>query len=143
MIDPRLTKVSVKAGEVTLEWTEEAENDGVGTDKHQLVSKDTPKPQLPAALLALAVPVATLCEVEDVIVTGVLWKRDSKGGIVVVCRRHLEATFAPMTWNTPYLGLDAADDTPLTTLLRKAMLSLEAAGLDYLKGHRAQDKLEL
>lgn len=143
-------KYDPKTGEVFLRW----ETPGaIGTDRHELTSKDAPHADFTAALEALAPVVGEALrldhdpdfDADELQIRGVTLKDapdpgepgELVPGICITALRPLPWSNAPLVINTPFAPVDAL---PVTGLQRKVDRLCEEARR-YVKGKRQQGDL--
>lgn len=140
------TKIKRSAdGEIVLVWEEH--QDGVQTVKHELTSRDLPRPAFLAALQGFAPLIRELYQLEmdaALDVRGATFTaHDTMGqGIVVTALLTVQLGTAPAVLNTPHLTeADGAGEPVLPRRWRDAIRALELAADDYRAGKRAQGDL--
>jgi hypothetical protein len=119
-----------------------------------LRSVETPQPELPAKMAALAHDVRKLLGLphdwasDSFTVAKVIWSLSEKTGVrgaVISCQVGLECADAPLVLNTPHLPFEQYSETGNGPLMPEATIArlndLEAEALAFLDGKRAQADL--
>lgn len=155
MIGKRVTKVKKAAGKLRVEY--EVDENG-GTNELSIASADMPRPEMERAFEACIPKALELCELPSgwpgVRVTGVSfsWTEDPNGrkimGAVITMQKRLSGANCPLIINTPHLpsepysGQESDPNPVLDPKLVDALNVVAEEAMEYVKGNRAQGKLE-
>lgn len=146
----RFKKIRYHDGNVDLEWTTPANEDGSGEITHHLKLDQEPEPEFGAAFGALTPHVIDLLGVprkwgEDLIVYSVALSRDKNDrmGAVFSCTKPLDSFRGPLILNTPYIAEPDVDDSgpQMSSELLEVVRELERRAKRYVEGARNQGEL--
>jgi hypothetical protein len=139
------TKIKYDGEKVLLRFTDDTEN---GTGGYEFEETETPSPDLPICLAALAIGVAQICEIDSIPliadkirVRGVSFNyKSGVRGTVITALLDLEKNPAPLCINTPNIPDEPySEEGPcMPSDIANKLDNLVTAAKMYLKGERAQ-----
>ena len=148
----RIRKIKCKQGLWFFSW-EIYQASTNNWDEHTLSCKDQPRPELPELFMKLASHAADICEIAvndgEMIASGVTLSHTDSGNryLVITAQKALEYSHAPLIINTPARPEEPenecdSEDFCWSDELKEDIGALEEEAWKYIKGDRAQQKLD-